>query len=113
MHVTATTNTIRRVRCGFPRNDQPRSASRQLPAERCYPHRDKDYYPVAWTDGDNFVDADGKTYNKKEIGITSYNITGIKYVPVKVSSSDFADFCKQYTVTKNGETLQAVTANSI
>ena len=48
----------------------------------------------------------GKTYNKKEIGITSYNITGIKYVPVKVSSSDFADFCKQYTVTKNGETLQ-------
>ena len=67
---------------------------------------DKDYYPVAWTDGDNFVDADGKTYNKKEIGITSYNITGIKYVPVKVSSSDFADLCKQYTVTKNGETLQ-------
>ena len=67
---------------------------------------EKDYYPVAWTDGDNFVDADGKTYNKKEIGITSYNITGIKYVPVKVSSSDFADFCKQYTVTKNGETLQ-------
>lgn len=66
----------------------------------------KDYYPVAWTDGDNFVDADGKTYNKKEIGMTSYKITGIKYVPVKVSSSDFADFCKQYTVTKNGETLQ-------
>lgn len=65
-----------------------------------------DYHPVAWTDGDNFVDADGKTYNKKEIGITSYNITGIKYVPVKVSSSDFVDFCKQYTVTQNGETLQ-------
>lgn len=67
---------------------------------------DKDYYPVVWTDGDNFVDADGKTYNKKEIGITSYNITGIKYVPVQVSSSDFVDFCKHYTVTQNGETLQ-------
>lgn len=67
---------------------------------------DKDYYPVAWTDGDNFVDADGNTYNKNEIGIASYKITGIKYVPVKVSSSDFADFCEQYTVTKNGETLQ-------
>lgn len=66
----------------------------------------KDYHPVSWKDGDNFVDADGKTYNKKEIGITSYNITGIKYVPVKVSSSDFVDFCKSYTVTKNGETLQ-------
>lgn len=66
----------------------------------------KDYHPVSWTDADNFVDADGKTYNKKEIGITSYNITGIKYVPVKVSASDFADFCTKYTVTKNGETLQ-------
>lgn len=65
----------------------------------------KDYHPVSWTDADNFVDADGKTYNKKEIGITSYNITGIKYVPVKVSASDFADFCSKYTVTKNGETL--------
>ena len=67
---------------------------------------DKDYHPVAWTDGDNFVDANGKTYNKNEIGMTSYKITGIKYVPVKVSSSDFVDFCKQYTVTQNGETLQ-------
>ena len=67
---------------------------------------DKDYHPVSWTDADNFVDADGKTYNKKEIGITSYNITGIKYVPVKVRSSDFVDFCKNYTVTQNGETLQ-------
>lgn len=66
----------------------------------------KDYYPVAWTDGDNFVDADGKTYNKKEIGMTSYNITGIKYVPVKVKPDNFAEFCKHYTVTQNGETLQ-------
>ena len=66
----------------------------------------KDYYPVAWTDGDNFVDADGKTYNKKEIGMTSYKITGIKYVPVKVKSDNFAEFCKHYTVTQNGETLQ-------
>lgn len=65
-----------------------------------------DYHPVAWTDGDNFVDADGKTYNKKEIGMTSYNITGIKYVPVQVKSDNFAEFCKHYTVTQNGETLQ-------
>ena len=71
----------------------------------------RDYHPVSWSaekaDGGNvFLDADGKTYNKKEIGITSYNITGIKYVPVQVSSSDFVDFCKHYTVTQNGETLQ-------
>lgn len=65
-----------------------------------------DYHPVAWTDGDNFVDADGKTYNKNEIGMTSYKITGIKYVPVKVKSDNFAEFCKHYTVTQNGETLQ-------
>lgn len=65
-----------------------------------------DYHPVAWTDGDNFVDADGKTYNKNEIGMTSYKITGIKYVPVKVKSDNFVDFCKHYTVTQNGETLQ-------
>lgn len=67
---------------------------------------DKDYYPVAWTDGDNFVDADSKTCNKNEIGMTSYKITGIKYVPVKVKSYNFAEFCKHYTVTQNGETLQ-------
>lgn len=71
----------------------------------------RDYHPVSWSaekaDGGNvFLDADGKTYNKKEIGMTSYKITGIKYVPVKVSSSDFVDFCKHYTVTQNGETLQ-------
>lgn len=65
-----------------------------------------DYHPVSWTDSNNFVDADGSTYNKTAIDMTFYNITGIKYVPVKVSSSDFADFCKQYTVTKNGEKLQ-------
>ena len=71
----------------------------------------RDYHPVSWSaekaDGGNvFLDADGKTYNKKEIGITSYNITGIKYVPVKVKSDNFAEFCKSYTVTQNGETLQ-------
>lgn len=66
----------------------------------------KDYHPVYWTDGNNFVDQDGNTYDKTQIGITSYNITGIKYVPVKVKTADFADFCTKYTVTKNGETMQ-------
>lgn len=66
----------------------------------------RDYHPVSWVDGNTFVDADGQTYDKTKIGITSYKITGIKYVPVQVSSSDFVDFCKHYTVTQNGETLQ-------
>lgn len=70
-----------------------------------------DYHPVSWsaekTDkGNVFLDADGHTYDKTAIGITSYNITGIKYVPVKVKSDNFAEFCKHYTVTQNGETLQ-------
>lgn len=69
-----------------------------------------DYHPVSWSaekddKGNIFLDADGSTYDKTAIGITSYNITGIKYVPVKVSASDFADFCSKYAVTKNGETL--------
>ena len=70
-----------------------------------------DYHPVSWSaekadKGNIFLDADGNTYNKTKIDMTSYNITGIKYVPVKVKASDFADFSSKYTVTKNGETLQ-------
>ncbi len=35
-----------------------------------------------------------------------YKITGIKYVPVAVDAADYQDFCKQYSVTKNGDTVQ-------
>ena len=67
---------------------------------------DKDYYPLYWTDANNFVDReDGKTYNKNDIGIVSYNITGIKYVPVAVRAQDYAQFVKDYEVTLNGETM--------
>ena len=66
----------------------------------------KDYYPLYWADANNFVDReDGKTYNKTEIGIKSYEITGIKYVPVAVRAQDYAQFVKDYEVTLNGETL--------
>ena len=66
----------------------------------------KDYYPLYWTDANNFVDReDGKTYNKTEIGIKSYEVTGIKYVPVAVRAQDYAQFVKDYEVTLNGETL--------
>lgn len=67
---------------------------------------DKDYYPLYWTDANNFVDReDGQTYNKNDIGIVSYNITGIKYVPVAVRAQDYAQFIKDYEVTLNGETI--------
>ena len=35
----------------------------------------------------------------------SYEVTGIKYVPVKVKTSDLADFEQHYKVVKNGEKL--------
>ena len=58
---------------------------------------DKDYHPVSWTDADNFVDADGKTYNKKEIGITSYNITGIKGETLKNADEAITAAPKEYS----------------
>ena len=67
---------------------------------------EKDYYPLYWIDGNNFVDReDGKTYNKTEIGIENYAITGIKYVPVAVRAQDYAQFVQDYEVTLNGEKL--------
>lgn len=37
--------------------------------------------------------------------LSSYEVTGIKYVPVKVKTSDLADFEQHYWVVKNGEKL--------
>lgn len=34
-----------------------------------------------------------------------YEISGTKYVPVRVANSDLADFCSKYAVVKNGEQL--------
>ncbi len=48
---------------------------------------------------------DGEAYNKTEIGITGYEITGIKYVPVAVRAQDYAQFVNDYEVTLNGETM--------
>ncbi len=67
---------------------------------------DKDYYPLYWTDANNFVDReDGNTYNKNDIGITGYEITGIKYVPVAVRAQDYAQFLKDYEFTLNGDKM--------
>ena len=37
--------------------------------------------------------------------LSSYEVTGIKYVPVKVKTSDLADFEQHYRVVRNGEKL--------
>ena len=65
----------------------------------------KTYEPLYWTDGNNFAAADGQTYNKNEIGMTQYQITGIKHVPVAVPAANYQAFCQAYTVMQNGETL--------
>jgi hypothetical protein len=67
---------------------------------------EKTYSPLYWIDANNFVDADGNTYNKNDIGMTSYEITGIKYVPVAIPAANYQAFCKAYTVTQNGEVMQ-------
>ena len=46
------------------------------------------------------TNTDGTTYK-----LSSYEVTGIKYVPVKVKTSDLADFEQHYRVVKNGEKL--------
>ena len=66
----------------------------------------KKYTPVYWIDADTAVVSTGDRITLNTDNIHDYKITGIKYVPVKVSASDFTDFCTKYTVTKNGEKLQ-------
>lgn len=66
----------------------------------------KKYTPVYWIDADTAVVSTGDRITLNKDNIQDYKITGIKYVPVKVSASDFADFCSKYDVTKNGDTMQ-------
>jgi hypothetical protein len=79
------------------------------------------YTVSSWTDSDNAVLTDGRTLTKasdRSTGVTTlslsdgttatmdhYEVTGIKYVPVKVATADLKAFCDQYTVVSNGETL--------
>lgn len=66
----------------------------------------KKYTPVYWIDADTAVVSTGDRITLNKDNIQDYKITGIKYVSVKVSASDFADFCSKYDVTKNGDTMQ-------
>jgi hypothetical protein len=83
---------------------------------------DGNTYTVSyWTDSDNAVLTDGTTLKKasdRATGVTTltlgdgttstmdhYEVTGIKYVPVKVETSDLEDFCKQYMVALDGNTI--------
>lgn len=75
-----------------------------------------------WKDSSTFVATDGTevAYNRgnmtyyvrqgkssveKTAKLSHYEITGIKYVPVAIPADLYADFCKDYTVTQNGDTM--------
>ena len=76
----------------------------------------KKYELAGWSsDGKQMILTDGTqlSYNRGTITnadgstskVSSYDVTGIKYVPVKVKTSDLADFEQHYRVVKNGEKL--------
>lgn len=54
---------------------------------------------VGWSKG-TITKADGST-----VKMDHYEVSGTKYVPVRVANSDLEDFCSKYTVVKNGEQL--------
>ena len=69
-----------------------------------------------WSDnGKTFYTADGTGYGWNRGTVTKpdgttvkmdhYEITGTKYVPVRVKTSDLDDFCSKYAVVKNGGEL--------
>ena len=69
-----------------------------------------------WSDdGKTFYLTDGTAYGWNRGTITKpdgttvkmdhYEITGIKYVPVRVATKDLDDFCSKYAVVKNGGQL--------
>ncbi len=76
-------------------------------------------YPVSyWNSSSEAVLTDGSviTFNRGAITYTEngvektatmkdYEVKGIKYVPVKVKTADYDEFCKQYQVVENAGTL--------
>lgn len=75
-----------------------------------------------WKDSSTFVATDGTevAYNRgnmtyyvrqgkssveKTAKLSHYEITGIKYVPVAIPANLYAEFCNDYAVTQNGETM--------
>ena len=64
--------------------------------------KDGSSYTVShWSeDGKTIYLADGST-----VQMDHYEVLGTKYVPVRVATSDLADFCSKYTVVENGGQL--------
>ena len=75
----------------------------------------KSYEVSYWTDSKTAVLTDGKTItfdrgaiteeDETTTKMTKYDVTGLKYVPVKVATEDYEAFCKAYKVVENGGEL--------
>ncbi|WP_294377370.1 penicillin-binding Tp47 domain C-containing protein [uncultured Slackia sp.] len=77
----------------------------------------KDIYPSYYPDSKSFVDVDGNTFSidgrAKTVTaadgtvytMTGHEVTGLKYVPVKIKTSDLEAFKARHSFVANGETL--------
>ena len=70
------------------------------------------YKVAGWKSASELLLTDGSTvaFNAKEKTVNGktlehYEVTGLKYVPVKVAAADYKDFCMKYVVVENGGTL--------
>ena len=70
------------------------------------------YKVAGWKSASELLLTDGSTvaFNAKEKTVNGktlehYEVTGLKYVPVKVAAADYKDFCMKYAVVENGGTL--------
>lgn len=77
----------------------------------------KNIYPSYYPDGKTFVDVDGNTFSidgrAKTVTaadgtvytMTGHEVTGLKYVPVKIKTADLEAFEASHSFVANGETL--------
>ncbi len=77
----------------------------------------KDIYPSYYPNGKSFVDVEGNTFSidskAKTVTaadgtvytMTGHEVTGLKYVPVKVKTADLEAFKASHSFVSNGETL--------
>lgn len=65
------------------------------------------YNLAYWKDKDTFVTTDGQevAFANVKANIKDYKVTGLKYVPVKVKTSDYEAFKEKYTIVEKDGTL--------
>ena len=65
------------------------------------------YNLAYWKDKDTFVTTDGQevAFANVKANIKDYKVTGLKYVPVKVKTSDYKAFKEKYTIVEKDGTL--------